>query len=335
MESFQALLIDGDKTGDQSEIAYLHPDQLVAESPWLLIENHYSSIGYKDALAASGRGKILRKSPLIGGQDGAGVVVESEDPSFPMGTEVVLTGYGLGEAHHGGLSQLMKVPSEWATKIPEGLSLYESMALGTAGFTAAQAIVAMEINHQRPDQGPILVTGATGGVGSLAIQMLSQKKYEVWAVTGRPAYHDFLKNLGATKICSFDDLALHPKALGKGLFGGVIDNLGGNFLESVLPYVKPFGNIAVIGLAQGVKLQTTVMPFIIRGVNLLGINSTYCPKEIRNQIWNRLGADLKPKKLKETVTKTVPLEEVKDHVDQLLDRKYHGRIVVSCYSNKD
>ena len=325
-----AFLIDRQDREVRGGLVEVPISNLEADSPWVLIEAHYSSIGYKDALAATGRGKILRRFPLIGGQDVAGRVVESEDPSFSAGDEVVVTGHGLGEAHNGGLSQLVRVPSAWPIKIPDGLSMFDTMALGTAGFTAAQAIVMMEHNRQRPELGPIVVTGATGGVGSVAVDVLSRLGYSVIALTSRPAHRDYLLSLGAAEVSTFDELDLGTRILERGRFGGVIDNLGGQTMQRLLPHVRPQGNVACIGLAQGAKFETSVMPFIIRGVNLLGINSTYCPQDLRQTIWTRLGTDMRPRHLERIVSRIIDLDAMAPHFEDLLERRALGRMVVRC-----
>lgn len=325
-----AFLIDRQDNDVKGALVEMPISSLEADSPWVLIEAHYSSIGYKDALAATGRGRILRRFPLIGGQDVAGRVVESEDPEFAAGDAVVLTGHGLGEAHNGGLSQMVRVPSSWPIKIPAGLSMFDTMALGTAGFTAAQAIVMMEHNRQSPELGPIVVTGATGGVGSVAIDVLSRLGYSVIALTSRPAHRDYLMSLGADEVCTFDALALGSRLLDRGRFGGVIDNLGGETLQRLLPHVRPLGNVACIGLAQAAEFQASVMPFIIRGVNLLGINSTYCPRGLRETIWTRLATDMRPNHFDQIVSRIIDLDAIMPHFEDLLERRAFGRMVVRC-----
>lgn len=293
------------------------------------IQVRYSSVNYKDALAGLARSPILKKYPLNGGIDCAGVVVGCDDKAFSIGDEVVVHGCHLSEWTDGGYSQFINVKPSCVIKKPEGLSLKECMILGTAGFTAALCFLRMSRNGQRPDKGPILVTGATGGVGSLAIQIFSQVGYEVWAVTGKKERYAFLKSLGASKVCSFDDLQLQTQPLGKGLFGGAVDNLGGDVLERILPHILPWGSVASVGLAQSSAFATTVMPFILRGVSLLGVSSSNCALADRHSLWQKLGTDWKPACLKEILTQEISLEDLNVVFQQMLDRKTYGRILVN------
>lgn len=296
----------------------------------VVIKVHYSGINYKDALGATGRGAILKQFPLNGGIDLAGVVESSSDPRFKAGDEVLVNGCGLGESHDGGLAQMARVPADWVIPVPNGLTMQDCMVLGTAGFTAGLAIHRMQENNQTLDKGPIVVTGASGGVGSIAVDMLSNLGYEVIAVSGRREFSDYLTNLGATKVCSVEDLALGKRPLEKGQFGGVIDNVGGDLLAQLIAHTNLWGNIASIGLAGGHQLDTTVFPFILRGVSVLGVSSTNCPMPLRKDIWNRMGNELKPSHLQDILTEVVPLTEVSRVFDALLDRKLHGRIVIDC-----
>ncbi len=296
----------------------------------VVIDVHYSGVNYKDALGATGRGAILKQFPLNGGIDLAGVVESSSDPKFKAGDEVVINGCGLGESHDGGLAQKARVPADWVMHLPKGLSLLESMTLGTAGFTAALAIHRMLENNQTKDKGAIVVTGASGGVGSVAVDMLSQLGFEVIALSGRRAFDTYLTQLGASSVCDPETLELGTRPLEKAKFGGVIDNVGGELLSQLIAHTNLWGNIASIGMASSHKLSTTVFPFILRGVSLLGISSTNCPMPLRREVWNKMGAELKPKHLDKILTEVVPLKAVSSVFNDLLDRKKHGRVVIDC-----
>jgi NADPH2:quinone reductase len=296
----------------------------------VIIDVHYSGVNYKDALGATGRGQILKQFPLNGGIDLAGVVASSEDARFKAGDAVLVNGCGLGEIHDGGLAEKARVPADWVMPVPKGLTMKQCMVLGTAGFTAALAIHRMQENNQSKDKGPIVVTGASGGVGSVAIDILASLGYETIAISGREEHYDYLTKLGASQVCSADSLKLGVRPLEKGQFGGVIDNVGGKLLSQLIAHTNLWGNVASIGLADHHQLDTTVFPFILRGVSLLGVSSTNCPMPLRKAIWERMGADLKPKHLDLILTEEVPLKDVSAVFDALLDRKKHGRIVINC-----
>jgi NADPH2:quinone reductase len=296
----------------------------------VLIRVHYSSVNYKDALAATGRGKILKRFPLNAGIDLAGEVVRSESSEFKVGQMVLVNGCGLGEVFDGGLAEYARVKAEFVIPMPVGLDARLAMALGTAGFTAALALHRMQENHQTPDKGPIVVTGASGGVGSIAVNILSSQGYEVIAVSGRKSYYDFLRSLGANQVVSIDELNLGGKPLEKGRFGGVIDNVGGDLLAKLIAHVNLWGNVASIGLADSHQLSTTVFPFILRGVSVLGVSSTNCPMPLRKQIWERLGVDLKPNALENIITDEVALKDVSGVFTDILDRKRYGRVIINC-----
>ena len=289
----------------------------------------YSDANYKDALAATGQSRILRRSPCIGGIDLAGTVVSSTHPAVATGDEVCAAGFDLGVAHHGGYSQYARVPGDWLTKLPRGLSLWESMALGTAGFTAGMAIVRMEENGLRPGNGPVIVSGATGGVGSIAIAALANLGYHVVALTGKPAESDWLKQLGARDVMlrsSLDLTTIRP--LDKATWAGAVDTLGGEILAWMASTMKFSGVIASIGLAASPRLNTTVMPFILRGVSLLGINSSECPTpEMRGTVWRRLATDMKPPLL-EQMCRTIPFSELPAVFDDFMNARVARRIVV-------
>jgi NADPH2:quinone reductase len=288
----------------------------------------YSDINYKDALAATGAGRILRRYPLVGGIDLAGVVESSGDPRCKPGDHVLVTGCGLSETHDGGYAQFARLDGEWVIPMPAGLGTFKAMSLGTAGFTAALAIHRMEHNGQAPSKGPIVVTGATGGVGSIAIDMLAGRGYEVIAVTGKADSADYLKSLGAAKVLLRQEIDYGSRPLEAAKYGGAIDNVGGETLTWLTRTVDTWGNIASIGLAGSSDLKTTVVPFIIRGVNLLGINSAAQLRDTRLVVWNRIATDLKPRHLERIVTRTIPFEELPGAFDAYLKGTVTGRTVV-------
>ncbi len=288
----------------------------------------WSGINFKDALAATGSGKILRRYPLNGGIDLSGVVTHSSDGRYREGDEVLVCGCGLSETADGGYAEVARIAADCVVPLPRGLDLREAMAIGTAGFTAALAVARMEQNGQSKDNGAVVVTGATGGVGSLAINILSAAGYEVVAFTGKKDQHDYLRQLGASDFIDRHTLEMGSRPLEKALWGGAVNNAGGETLAWLTRTVKPWGNIASIGLVDDVALNTTVMPFILRGVSLLGINSIEMPVETRNQIWTRLGADLKPNKLEQIVTHEVPFEDLPAAFSRYLDGSNWGRTVV-------
>jgi len=326
MESFRAYRVhesDGKVEGrlESVDLDSLSPGDVVIRAEW-------SDVNYKDALAATGKGKIMRRLPLVGGIDVAGRVHSSSDERFQEGDPVVVTGFGLSEDHDGGYSEYVRVPADWLVALPEGLSLYESMALGTAGFTAGIAVDRMQLNGQRPELGPVLVNGATGGVGSFAIDMLAGLGFDVVAFTGKRDADDYLKNLGATEIRYRGDVEMGTRPLEKTLWAGAVDSVGGEELGWLTRTVGPEGNIASIGLAGGVKLETTVMPFILRGVNLLGINSVHIPMTIRQRVWQRLATDLRPRHLDDIVTHVIDFDDLPGVFDAYIEGRVTGRTVV-------
>lgn len=294
----------------------------------VVIDVEYSDINYKDALAATGAGKILRRHPLVGGIDLAGVVRESADARYRAGDAVLVTGSGLSETRDGGYSEVARAEGDSVIPMPRGLDSFRAMALGTAGFTAALAIHRMEHNGQSPERGPILVTGATGGVGSLAVDMLAGRGYEVIALTGKADSAEYLKSLGASKVMLRQELPAGGRPLETVRYAGVIDNVGGALLAGLLPQVDFWGNVASIGLAGGAKLETTVMPFILRGVNLLGINSSATRREERLAVWARIAGDCAPRHLDRIVTRTIGFAELPDAFQAYIDGKVTGRTVV-------
>ena len=294
----------------------------------VVVRVEYSTINYKDALAATGAGRILRKYPLVGGIDLAGTVVGSRDPRYPAGQHVLVTGCGLSETHDGGYAEYARLDGDWVIPLPAGMGTADAMKIGTAGFTAALAIHRMEHNGQAPANGPVVVTGATGGVGSLAINMLAGRGYEVVAVSGKPEADDYLREIGAARILRRQELNLGSKPMEKALWAGAIDNVGGELLAWLTRTTDQWGNIASIGLAGGAKLETTVMPFILRGVNLLGINSVLTPRATRLEVWQRIAGDLKPKGLERICSKTVPFAALPGEFDDYLKGRVVGRAVV-------
>lgn len=288
----------------------------------------YSDINYKDALAATGAGKILRKYPLVGGIDLAGVVESSSDARYKSGDHVLVTGCGLSETHDGGYAEYARLNGEWVIPMPPGYGAFKAMSLGTAGFTAALAIHRMEHNGQTPAKGPIVVTGATGGVGSIAIDMLSARGYEVIAVSSKPESVDYLKSLGASKVLLRKEIDYGKRPIETARFGGAIDNVGGEMLTWLTRTVDNWGNIASIGLAGSAELHTTVIPFIIRGVNLLGINSSATLRDTRLVVWNRIATDLKPRHLDRIATRTIAFDDLPGAFDAYLKGTVTGRTIV-------
>ena len=289
----------------------------------------YSDVNYKDALAATGKGRILRRPSCIGGIDFSGTVVSSGDARFSKGDAVMAIGYDLGVAHHGGYSQYARVPAGWLRKLPQGMSLWEAMAFGTAGFTAGIAVVRMEENRLQPSNGPVIVSGATGGVGSIALSALSRLGYHVVALTGKESESGWLKKLGAREVLLRQSLNLEKiKPLDKATWAGAVDNLGGPVLAWIAATMKDNGTIASIGLAQSAELHTWVMPFILRGVSLLGINSgESVPPELRENVWQRLAGDMKPPLLKE-MARTISFKELPTVFDDFIDGRVKRRVVV-------
>jgi acrylyl-CoA reductase (NADPH) len=294
----------------------------------VVIRVTHSCINYKDALAATGAGKILRRYPLVGGIDLAGVVDSSADARYHPGDPVLVTGCGLSETHDGGYAELARVPGDWVIPIPQGLDTFTAMALGTAGFTAALAIHRMEQNGQTQDLGPIAVTGASGGVGSIAVDMLAVRGYRVTAVSGKSDAAGYLREIGASEILARQDIDFGSRPLETARFAGAIDNLGGEALAWLTRTVDFWGNIASIGLAAGPELKTTVIPFILRGISLLGINSSATRREWRLAVWRRIATDLRPKHLERIVTRTIAFDELPRAFAAYLEGQVTGRTVV-------
>jgi acrylyl-CoA reductase (NADPH) len=301
----------------------------------VVIQAHYSSVNYKDALAATGAGKVIRRFPCVGGIDASGVVASSSDARFKAGDEVLVTGYDMGVAHDGGYAEYVRVPADWVVPLPQGLSLFDAMALGTAGFTAALSIHRLEQNELTPEKGKVIVTGATGGVSSLAIQMLAQLGYHVVALTGKDSEHDYLKSLGAAEILSRKDLVMGTRPMEKAQWAGALDSVGGETLAWLTRTMQQNGAIASFGNAGGIELHTTVLPFILRGVRLIGIDSAATAMPVRSQMWQRLANDpstglrtgLRPKSLAQ-IAHTVPFAALPEVFPHLLQGRQRGRSVV-------
>lgn len=323
--TFDAFRIHNDADGYRSGIEPITLDDLAPGE--VVVRVAFSSVNFKDALAGTGQGKILRRFPLVGGIDLAGHVVASTDASFREGDEVLVTGCGLSETRDGGYSQYARLESKWVIPLPKGLSLRESMILGTAGFTAALALFRMHENRQTPDLGPLAVTGATGGVGSLAVDIFSRAGFEVHAISGKAGHADYLKALGATQVLGREALAT-TRPMESARFGGGLDNVGGAMLASLLAQTTPYGNVASAGLAAAADLDTTVMPFIIRGVSLLGVASAGTARDVREAVWQHLADDWKPRHLDRICTREVGLAQLPDVFATMLAGGSFGRTLV-------
>lgn len=322
---FRAFRIHNDATGYHAGIETLALDDL---SPGdVVIKTAYSSVNYKDALAGTGKGKILRQFPLVGGIDVAGHVVASTDPRFKEGDPVLVTGCGLSETRDGGYADYARLDARWVIPLPAGLTLREAMILGTAGFTAALGLLRMIENRQTPALGPLAVTGATGGVGSLAIAIFRKAGFEVHAISGKADQADYLRALGAHAVLGREALATN-RPLESARFGGGLDNVGGTMLASLLAQTAPYGNVASCGLAASAELHATVMPFIIRGVSLLGVASAGTAREIRDEVWRRLAHDWKPDNLDAICTHEATLDTLPEVFARMLAGGALGRTVV-------
>ena len=326
MNSFKALLIEERDGKVRSGFVRMDESQLDAGS--VTIQVAYSSINYKDALAATGAGKIIRRFPCVGGLDMSGTVIESADARFKPGDLVIATSFDIGVAHHGGYAEIARVPGDWVVPLPAGLSLFDAMALGTAGFTAALGIVRMEENGLRSEKGAVIVTGATGGVGSLAVDMLAKRGYHVVALTGKESEADYLRDLGAAEVMLRDGLDLTKlRPLDRARWAGAVDNLGGDILAWIASTMVQGGTIASIGLAASMSLNTTVAPFILRGVSLLGIDSGYIREPYRSGVWQRLAGDLRPPHLA-AMARRIPFEDLPAAFDEFIAGRAKGRAVV-------
>jgi len=323
---FLALRIHQEDENIQAKLEQISLENLTEGE--VILKNRYSGINYKDALAVTGAGKILRSFPLVGGVDVAGTVVSSSDPRFKEGDSVIAACSGLSETHDGGYAEYSRLTKEAAISLPENMDQRTAMAIGTAGFAAGLAIYKMMLNNQSPSLGPIAVTGASGGVGSIAINMLSSMNYDVVAITSKKQSADYLKELGASSVVVTSENEMGARPLEKAVFGGAIDNLGGETLSWLLRTTQPEGNVASIGLAADFKLSTNVMPFILRGVNLLGVNSTTLPNSFKQMIWEQIAEKMLPTNIEKIITKEVSLEDSIPEFQGLLDASTTGRTII-------
>ena len=327
--TFNALVVNKEDEQFSVDIKKLSLDDLPEGD--VLIKVQYSSVNYKDSLATIPNGNIVRTYPFVPGIDMAGIVVSSADPRFQEGDEVIATSYEIGVSHYGGYSEYARIPANWIVPLPEGLSLKEAMVIGTAGFTAALSVQRLLDNGVTPDCGKVLVTGATGGVGSFAVSILSTLEFTVEASTGKEEEVSFLTSLGASSIVSRHDVFDGKvRALGKQKWAAAVDPVGGEPLAALLSQIQYGGSVAVSGLTAGTKLPATVFPFILRGINLLGIDSVYCPMETRLSIWERLATDFKPADLNRFIQEEVTLQELPNALSIPLKGKARGRILVNC-----
>jgi NADPH2:quinone reductase len=326
MERFKAFRIfnEGGRTAGrvvETGLDELSPGEVVFRTAC-------SSVNYKDALAGTGGGgKIIRKFPLVGGIDAAGVVVSSTDVRYKAGDEVICTSYDMGVAHDGGYAQYCRVPADWVVPLPKGLTPFDAMAIGTAGYTAALAICLLEQNDMKPQNGKVLVNGATGGVATLAIDMLAALGYAVTAATGKDAEHGFLRRIGASEVVARSSIDPGARPLEKALWAAAFDSVGGDQLAWLTRTMQPHGVIASFGNAGGIELKTTVLPFILRGVRLIGVDSAFTPMPLRRRVWARLATDLKPRHLSE-IAFSITLDELPAQFDRLLKAAGRGRAVV-------
>lgn len=326
-DSFQAFRIHATKKPFRAGIESMTLGSLSAGE--LVIKAAYSSVNYKDALAGTGEGKILRAPSLNGGIDVAGYVVSSTDPGFKEGDAVLVTGCGLSETRDGGYSEYVRVEAQSAMLLPTGLTLRETMILGTAGFTAALSLFRMEANGQTPEMGPIVVTGATGGVGMLAIDMLTTAGYEAHAITGKVDRFDTLIEIGAKQCIARKNLYWGQRPLESSHWAGAIDNVGGDMLSGLTRVIYPYGNIASCGMAGGKELHSTVMPFIIRGVSILGIASANVAYSVRRVVWGKLASVWKPRFLELICTQEISLDELPEVFARMLSGQSYGRTLVT------
>lgn len=330
MKTFPAFRILNDKGNTRAGIEQISLDQLSEGE--VVIQVNYSSVNYKDALAGTGKAQILRRAQLVGGIDLAGTVVESSSAEFISGDKVIVNGSGLSETHDGGYAEFARVPADWIVPLPAGLSLRQSMIIGTAGFTAALSVHLMQKNNQTIEDGPIVVTGASGGVGSFAVNILHILGYAVIAVSSSENAHDYLGELGASKVVGLDKLNIGDGVIEKTRWAGAIDNVGGDVLAKLIRATKPWGNVVSVGIAGGIKFDLTVMPFIIRGVNLLGVSSSNCPHDLRKRIWQRLGDDLHPSQIAKIHSQTIKLMNLPETFEKLLNNEIRGRVLVEIVS---
>jgi putative YhdH/YhfP family quinone oxidoreductase len=328
-DTFPAFIAEEQNGRVTGRLGRLSLDDLPRGDVTIAIE--YSSVNYKDALAATGQNKIAAGYPHVPGIDAAGTVFHSDHPDFAAGDRVLVHAYDFGSGRWGGWARYARVPHEWVVRLPSSLSALDAMAIGTAGYTAAMCLEAIAHNGTRPSDGPILVTGATGGVGCLAVDLFAAAGYEVAASTGKPERHDWLRTLGAMDCLSREDVWLgddDPRPLMRARWAGAVDNVGAGALDYLLRTTKAYGNIAQCGLVGGSTFRGTVMPFLLRGVNLLGIDSGHIPLAHRQALWNRLATDLRPRHLRQ-VTRQIMLADLPDAFATILQGRVSGRLVVS------
>lgn len=327
-KNFQAVVVDNKEGKFSVETKPIFLKDL--SSGEVVIKVHYSGVNYKDGLASTPDGKIVRSYPHIPGIDLAGIVVSSEDSRFKEGDPVIATSYEIGVSHSGGYSEYARIPADWIVPLPTGLSLKEAMIIGTAGFTAALSVQRLQDNGVKPENGPILVTGATGGVGSFGVAMLSKLGFNVVASSGKKETEKYLKSIGASSVIGREEVYNGKvKALDKQLWAGAVDPVGGESLAAIISKITYGGSVAVSGLTGGGAVPTSVFPFILRGVNLLGIDSVYCPMVKRQAIWERIANDLKPEDLTSFIYKEVTLEQLPDELPTILKGGITGRIIVA------
>ncbi|MEO8441562.1 MAG: oxidoreductase [Betaproteobacteria bacterium] len=326
MKKFNAYRIFEENGKSQGRLVEMTLDEL--DPGEVVIKVAYSSVNFKDALAGTGAAKIVRRYPCVGGIDSSGTVVSSSDARFKAGDAVICTSYDFAMAHDGGYAGYARVPADWAVPLPVGLTLFDAMALGTAGYTSGLAVHLLEHNGMTPGKGKVVVNGATGGCASLAIDMLAGLGYSVTAVTGKTAEHAYLKEIGAAEIAGRDALKLGARPLEKGVWAAAFDSVGGEQLSALTRCMQQHGLIASFGNAGGIELNTTVLPFILRGVRLIGIDSGYTPMDIRRRVWERLATDLKPRHLK-NIVRTIELDQLPATFAAMLRQETRGRIVVT------
>lgn len=326
-QPFKALMVNKSENDFSVQVQDVHLHDLPEGE--VVIKVAYSSVNYKDGLASIPNGKIVSSYPFIPGIDMSGTVVASKDSRFLEGDKVIATSYEVGVSHFGGFSEYARIPADWIVPLPEGLSLKEAMIYGTAGFTAALSVYRLEENGLTPEKGKVLVTGATGGVGSIAVSILSKLGYAVTASTGKQTEHGYLKELGAKEVITREEVTGDKtKALDKQLWAGAVDPVGGKTLAAILSKISYNGSVAVSGLTGGGEVPTTVFPFILRGINLLGIDSVYCPMETRREVWKQLASNYKPEGLERAINKEVTLSELPAYLSSILKGEVRGRTIV-------
>ncbi len=322
---FEAILIEKNESGQSVRLAQIDDDALPEGD--VTVRVCWSTLNYKDALAITGKGPVVRRFPMVPGVDLAGVVEASDNPAWQPGDRVVLNGWGVGETHWGGLAHKARLKGEWLVPLESAFSMSQAMAIGTAGYTAMLCVIALEAHGVTPGDGPVLVTGAAGGVGSVAVALLSKLGHEVVAVTGRPEESDYLKQLGAAEILPRSDFSEPGRPLAKERWAGAVDVAGGHVLANVCASMRYRGTVAACGLAAGMSLPVTVAPFILRGVTLAGVDSVMCPQPERREAWRRLGQDLDPAIL-DGMSETVALGECIPTAARLLEGRVRGRVIV-------